>query len=107
MPFLIVAAVDKEGKYANANGLIQRMWAIQPIKNVALKEFRYGVTPNKWREIQPSLPLMLETWYLVERHFFRLYEADSQVRGEILQYEEYWEKRTRFGVQIPLPEGAN
>jgi hypothetical protein len=107
MPFFIVAAVDEEGKYANANGLIQRMWVIQPNKDVALKEFRYGTTPEKWLEVQPSLPLTLDTWYRAGHHFFRLYEIDSRVQGEILQYEEYWEKRNRFGVQIPLPERAN
>ena len=107
MPSLIVAAVDEEGEYANANGLIQQMWIIQPIKDAALKEFRYGTAPEKWREIQPSLPLVLDTWYRAGQHFFRFFEIDSRVRGEILRYEEYWEKRTRFGVQIPLPERAS
>ncbi len=100
----VVAAIDEEGKYADANGVIQQMWLIQPIEDVALKEFRYGTTPEKWREVQPSLPLVLDTWYTSGLHFFRFYEIDSRVQSEVLHHGEYWEKRNRFGVQIPLPE---
>ena len=99
----LIAAIDDEGKYADNDGVIQQMWLIQPIKNVALKKFRYGETPKRWREVQPSLPLKLDIWYTTGLHFFRLYENDSGVQSEILQHGEYWEKRNRFGVQIPLP----
>jgi hypothetical protein len=107
MPGFVVAAIDEEGKYTNADGVVQQMWVIQPIEDVALKEFRYGATPEKWREVQPSLPLALDTWYTTGLHFFRFYEIDSRVQGEVLHNREYWEKRNHFGVQIPLPELAN
>lgn len=36
---------------------VEQVWAIKPIANVPLRELRYGIVPEGWRELGRPRPL--------------------------------------------------
>jgi hypothetical protein len=93
----VFAAVDEEGRYTDENGIVEPMWVIQPVENVPLGEFVYGIPPEGWEELQESRPFALDTWYVADQHYIRFTKSDSGIRSEVLTHEQYWTRKHRGG----------
>ena len=92
MPMFSVAEVDDDGRWTNENGVIKPMWAIEVTENVKLRNVQYGQLPEGWKEISPSVPLELDTWYTAAEHYFRFHEDGGHVESEVLSHSQFWEQ---------------
>ncbi len=68
------------------------MWIIEPMENVPLGEFVYGIAPTGWAAVQESKPFSLDTWYVAGQHYIRFSQSDSGIRSEVLSHDQYWTK---------------
>lgn len=90
-----MAAVDDAGKYADAQGVKEPMWIIEPAKDAALNRFTYGTVPDGWRESLASKPLRIGQWYTVGTHYFQLKRVGNEDQAELLESEEFQNRLDR------------
>ena len=94
IPFssFVIAEVNEQGRYVLHGKLIKPMWIIEPVKNVSLREIKYGKVPEGWREIKAAVPLEFGKFYSANDRYFRIVKVNNQAKAEVLTDREFLHK---------------
>jgi len=69
---------------------LEEVWTLKPDRNIPIRELRYGVVPDGWREILPARPLREGSWYSVNAHnYFRLTPTATGISAEVKSLTEF------------------